>query len=286
MRIHINRSGQSLGQFEPHEVREGFKSGKFNASDLAWRDGMAEWRPLGSVIDEIAPDDGAASVPAPPPAQDGPAWEHREEKGALSALFETVRAVLLEPSATFATMRQTGGLGTPLLFFLILGMVAYLAGMFYQVAWYSLGLTGTTKEENEAIALVLGSAMGVAAMIVAGPLIVTAGAFLSAGITHLFLMIVGGAKKPFEATFRVICYAAGATAVLQLLPVCGAWIASVWILVAEIIGLSEVHGIGRGRAAAAVLLPLVLCCGLIALVVTALVLFGVAMAGGTVPKPQ
>ncbi len=286
MKIHINRAGQSLGTFEPHEVREGFRSGKFIQSDLAWRDGMAEWRPLGLVIDEIAPDDGAASASVLPPVEDGPAWEHREETGVISALFETVRSVLLEPSATFATMRRTGGLGTPLLFFLTLGMAAYLAGLFYQVAWFSVGLTGTTKEESEAIALVLGSPMVVAGMVVAGPLIVTAGAFLSAGITHLFLMMVGGAKRPFEATFRVICYAAGATAVLQLLPVCGAWISSVWILVAEIIGLSEVHGIGRGRAAAAVLLPLVLCCGLVALVVTALAMFGVAMAGGAIPKPQ
>jgi uncharacterized membrane protein YjjP (DUF1212 family) len=79
---------------------------------------------------------------------------------------------------------------------------------------------------------------------------------------HFFLIVLGGAKKRFEATFRVVCYSGGATAILHLLPACGAWIGFVWALIAAIIGLSVVQGIGKGRAAAAVLLPFISCCGI------------------------
>jgi hypothetical protein len=43
-----------------------------------------------------------------------------------------------------------------------------------------------------------------------------------------------------------------------------------------IIGLSRVHGIGKGRAAVAVLLPMIICCGLL----IAGVFAAVAAAGG------
>ena len=51
MKIHLNRAGQSLGQFTPEEIRAGFREGKFVGTDLAWRDGMASWQPLSEVID-------------------------------------------------------------------------------------------------------------------------------------------------------------------------------------------------------------------------------------------
>jgi hypothetical protein len=85
-------------------------------------------------------------------------------------------------------------------------------------------------------------------------------------------MVVGGAKRPFEATFRVACYAGGSTAVLQLLPMCGTIASSIWNFVCMVIGLSEVHGISKGRAAVAVLLPSIVCCGLALVAITAVVM--------------
>ena len=93
---------------------------------------------------------------------------------------------------------------------------------------------------------------------------------------HLALIVVGGAKRPFEATFRVACYAGGSTAVLQLLPVCGTVASSIWNFVCMIAGLSEVHGISKGRAIIAVLLPSIICCGLAIAVFAAVI----AAAGG------
>jgi hypothetical protein len=269
MKIHLNRAGQSLGQFTPEEVRSGFRDGKFTGTDLAWRDGMASWRPLAEVIDEMSPETGEDGLPPLPVTLEGLPWERRAEAGFFSALFETVRLVLLEPKAAFAAMKQTGGLGGPLFFFVLIGTVGGVAGIFYQAVFNSV--ESGASPEQQAVAAMLTSTVAIGLTIMLLPVFLAVLAFVSAGLVHLALIIVGGANRPFEATFRVACYAGGATAVLQLLPICGAIVASVWNFVCMVIGLSEVHKIGKGRAAVAVLLPSIICCGLLLAGVVALV---------------
>ena len=269
MKIHLNRAGQSLGQFTPEEVRSGFREGKFTGTDLAWRDGMASWRPLSEVIDEMAPETEESGVPPLPAAVGSLPWERRAEAGFLSALFETIRVVLLEPKAAFAAMKQTGGLGAPLFFFVLIGTVGGVAGIFYQAVYNSV--ESGASPEQQAVAAMLTSTVAIGLTIMLLPIFLTGLAFVSAGLVHLALIIVGGAKRPFEATFRVACYAGGATAVLQLLPIFGTIVASVWNFACMVIGLSEVHNIGKGRAAVAVLLPYIVCCGLLLVGVVALV---------------
>lgn len=278
MKIHLNRAGQSLGQFTPHEIRAGYREGKFTGTDLAWHDGMPSWKPLAEVIGEIAPEEAGATPPVPPVTESGPAWEQRKELGFFPALGETIRGVLLEPGKTFSTMRRTGGFGAPLFFYVLISMVGVLAGLVYQEVFKSFEPSGTP--EQQAMAAMMGSALVVGATIMLMPVFLIICAFVGAGIMHLALIVVGGATRPFEATFRVLCYASGATAVLQLLPGCGALIAVVWTVVAEIIGLAEVHNIGKGRAALAVFLPLIVCCGfLLALGALAAYFIGDAAGG-------
>jgi hypothetical protein len=74
-------------------------------------------------------------------------------------------------------------------------------------------------------------------------------------------MIVGGANKPFEATFRVLAFSQGSTGPLQIIPLCGGLIAGVWALVVNCIGLARAHETSTGRATLAVLLPVIVCCG-------------------------
>jgi len=265
MKIHLNRAGQSLGQFTPTEVRDGYRDGRFLATDLSWRDGMAMWKPLSEVIDELAPEVAGGEVVAPvPTASAGVPWEQRSEKGFVNALLETVRDVLLEPARTFAAMPPAGGLGAPLFFFVLTGTLGGLAGIAYQSVLHAIN-PGTGTPEQQALATMMSSTMVIGGAIMFLPLMLAAAAFISASLLHLALILVGGAKKPFEATFRVFCYAGGATAVLQFLPVCGAIVASIWNLVLVVIGLSQVQGISRGRACIAVLLPSLVCCGLLIL---------------------
>lgn len=50
MQYHIGRNNQQLGQFTEAQIREGLERGTFLASDLTWREGMTEWKPLDQVF--------------------------------------------------------------------------------------------------------------------------------------------------------------------------------------------------------------------------------------------
>src|SRR5579864_298477 len=128
--IHVSRGATNLGAFPEEEVREGLRAGRFNATDLGWREGMANWQPL-SQFAEFAADIGPA--PSPPtaaastitPAPAGPApqavtprsglpWDQRVSKGIFSAFIETLQMVLGRPTEAFTAMKREGGLGEPL----------------------------------------------------------------------------------------------------------------------------------------------------------------------------
>src|SRR2546428_13982457 len=67
--IHVNRGATSLGVFPEEQVREGIRAGRFLASDLGWKEGMANWQPL-SQFAEFADDlAGAPKAAGAPPAQ-------------------------------------------------------------------------------------------------------------------------------------------------------------------------------------------------------------------------
>lgn len=276
MKIHLNRGGQSLGQFSPEEVRAGLAEGKFLGSDLAWKDGMDSWKPLAECVDLVAPPstDEMPELPVTLDQAGGLPWDDRQTVGFWSALFETIRLVLLEPTNAFSRMRPTGGFGSPLFYYVILGTIGGVAGILYQAVFNSYQQAATP--DQQAVSAAMTSSLIVGATIMILPVFLAVGAYIGAGILHLSLMILGGAKRPFEATFRVCCFAGGSTAVLQLLPVCGGLAASVWNFVLIILGISKVHDISKGRAVVAVLLPTVVCCGLLLLAGFAIV----AAAGG------
>lgn len=55
MQIHIGRNGQPLGIFSEDQVRDGISRGTFLGTDLAWQEGMEEWKPLSSFSLSGAP---------------------------------------------------------------------------------------------------------------------------------------------------------------------------------------------------------------------------------------
>ena len=64
--IHSNRAGQACGPFPEASAREMLASGQLLATDLAWYDGAAEWKPLGEVLGAAKASPAAAPPPAPP----------------------------------------------------------------------------------------------------------------------------------------------------------------------------------------------------------------------------
>jgi hypothetical protein len=263
--IHVNRGATSLGAFPEEEVREGLRTGRFASSDLGWREGMPSWKPL-SEFSEFA----TAAPAAPPPqtgatatsetvaARSGLPWEHRQERGFANAFIETLAMVLTKPDLAFRTMKTEGGLAEPLVYALIGGCVGGIVSLLLSLGLQSMGLFAGQRDTFAALA---GVGVGSIALIILVPVLFVIGLFIGAAIVHLCLMIVGGANKSFETTFRVLAFSHGSTGPLQIIPVCGGLIAGVWALIVNCIGLARAHETSTGRATLAVLLPVIVCCG-------------------------
>jgi hypothetical protein len=80
---------------------------------------------------------------------------------------------------------------------------------------------------------------------------------VGSGVVHLCVMIVGGNRKGFEATFRANSYSHSAL-LFYIVPVIGSIVGGIYYLILIILGVREGHGISTGKAVLAVLLPLII----------------------------
>jgi hypothetical protein len=285
--IHVNRGATSLGAFPEEQVREGIRAGRFLSTDLGWKEGMANWEPL-SQFSEFASDfpASAAGAAAPPPQtptpptatastarstatpRSGLPWERRDAIGFFNAFVQTVSIILTRPTEAFSTMRTEGGLGDPLLFGVIGGSIGAIIWTLVSAAIHSLGWAAAFSQQNSLDNL-MGASVGGAMLIfrlIVTPIFIAIGLFIWGALVHLFLMLAGGANKSFEASFRGLSFAYGATSLLAIIPCCGWLIAVIWGLVADCIAISRSHETDMGRAVIAVLLPVVICCGGVAVI--------------------
>jgi hypothetical protein len=105
------------------------------------------------------------------------------------------------------------------------------------------------------------SLAGFAGRVIAAPFYGLISVFLTAGIVHLFLLLLRGAPRGFDATLTVVGYASGVQLIAAApIPLLAPLVAFVWFLVVLVVGLSEAQRCGAGKAAAATLLPGVLAC--------------------------
>ncbi len=185
-----------------------------------------------------------------------PAWESRQGLFDVDAIYATIREVLLRPTATFSGMRTDAGLGSPLAYAVLLGTI----GALFSVLWEPVQLSllpgiGELRSGGEHLppSLLVATAL-------LSPLVITAGVFLSSGLTHLSLSLLGWARAPFEGTFRVYCYAHGSLALFQAIPFCGGLIVLVWSPMLYVIGIAAVQRLSFPRAALAIALPFLACC--------------------------
>lgn len=177
--------------------------------------------------------------------------------GVLRGLLRTTWQMLSHPGLTLAPPPAKPGLSWPLAYAMILGTLSSAA----QAAWGEvLDLPGSDLSFNRWL-------------VVLAPLIALVGVVVGAGIQHAMLFILGAAKNGYRATLRAMAYSQAAGA-LALLPLVGGLGRVVWVMVMLTAGLSAVHGIGKGRAFAAIILPLLL---VILLVVLAVSLVGLSV---------
>ncbi len=286
--IFISRDREQLGQFSEQDVREGLQSGRFLGSDLAWKEGMPEWKPLSTfgLVSSMPPSLAAVSVGLPTEGGSWPVWEDANIVGFagwLKAWWETTISALFSPILSFSKMRTTGGYGKPLIYAAICAAAGGLLMGLLQAILPAFGTVLTAGADG---------GTGIAASLCMIPLtlvttilftamFMVAGIFVGGGIVHVCLMLFGGAKGGFEATCRAVCYAGGAINALYIVPVLGWIVAFFWGPVIYVIAIKEAHKTTYLVAICAVLLPILVCCaGFVAIFA---VFYGVIAAAAGMP---
>jgi len=131
------------------------------------------------------------------PSSDGPPWEHTE-RPFFGRLFETAKDSMFNPVGFFKNMRIEGGFTMPLLYILIFGTI----GGIFSTIWNMIFQLGAAHQQRQAF---VPTGIIIVASIFLIPLLIVVSSFVSAGIMHLLLMILGGASGGYEATYRAIC---------------------------------------------------------------------------------
>lgn len=212
---------------------------------------------------------GEAAEPARfpwPPAQDG---------GILAAFGDTWRGATFDPAAFFRRMPEQASPAPAILYYLVLGIL--LAGV--SLFWDVTGIfTAAAGDERVAQELGIGAVDPIVGFLLS-PLVLLFGLALSAGVTHLILLLFGGARSGFGATVRVFCYAYSPMA-FGIVPLLGTVVGMIWMVVLSIIGLREAHRIEQWKAVLAVLLPFFLFLGFLVFAMLVLFAAGAALLTG------
>ncbi len=181
----------------------------------------------------------------------GAAWENRSELGLWQGIYQTIKAILFSPEILFGSLTFKRGIREPLAFGLLVGSIGSMFGFF----WEFLMLSGGISSFLQSIFGQVATGLIFSIVIVIVPIFVTLTLFLYSGILHLLLLIVRGGKNGYEATFRVVSYSQAAH-VWSLIPFIGGFIASIWQLIIQIIGLRMIHEISYLRVFVAFLIPM------------------------------
>lgn len=232
------------------------------------------------------PPTGGGYAPPPAPARPGLPWERGKD---FNSLLETAKLIITAPARAYAEMKEKGDYGSPLVF----AIVFIVLGAVFQAVWQIIGFGGSAAWMNwmgemdpemaemmtSMTAVNAGSAIfGIITSLVGGII----GLFIIAGIFHLVLQLLGGLKDSsagFEGTFRVVSYAQ-VVQLATLVPFVGGLVALVWGIILYVIGLATVHRTTQGKAVAAVLIPIAVCCICLIVAITMFAASIAAMLGG------
>ncbi len=270
MQIHVARQQQQLGVFAPDEILAGLSSGRFHASDLAWREGMVAWTPLGEWAEfrgaGVPPSPSGHAQPADAPAM--PSWERGASVGNFIA---PIKEVALDPVRTFANLRA-GGYARPISFTYWAFLPAWLCGsLVYGALFFFADVLGRQFGQKSGVIMPWVAQTGpLAAMLIVSAflgvffLFVPLFKFIGAAITHL-LLLPWGPSGGYAQTYRANAYAYGAFVPFLFVP-CLNYVAMPWQLVAAIIAHSQVHRIAWWKVVVSlVVIPCLCVCGIYAM---------------------
>jgi len=196
-------------------------------------------------------------------------WEDMASLGFFTAFFRTMKQVLFSPTAFFRNMPVSKGMGSPLLYGVIISFFGTTIGLLEQFAFSGFLGSFSQVEGMEGVNFFQTAFLLIYAFFL--PIMIAVGLFVGSGIFHICLLIVGAGKRGFETTFRVLSYASSSQA-FALVPFVGGFIIIIYNLVLWTIGFRESHHTTTGRAFIAVLLPMIIMSFLIGLLIFAIII--------------
>jgi len=108
MNYHLARNNEHLGTHPAEAIRNGLSNGSYLSTDLAWTDGMAEWKPLGSLVEFAAANlpPGAAATTVVPPILEAGALQEGGSHAAFSGqpVQHVVVGVMPTPGTAIASL--------------------------------------------------------------------------------------------------------------------------------------------------------------------------------------
>ena len=179
-------------------------------------------------------------------------WESGE--GFIGAFLKTTREALFSPTQFFKKIASGEGYSPALIYGVIAGIIGFGVGIVWH--WYFFSRWLSLERFS-----VFSSSIYFIIITVALPVMVVSSMVIGSGVTHLCLMIVGGNKKGYQATFRAVSYSFSGY-LFGIIPFIGSTIGGIYAMILVIFGVREVHGISTGKAVLAVLLPVIVGVGL------------------------
>ncbi len=177
--------------------------------------------------------------PQPPPATPGapppPAAAPAQAPGILPAF----RAVLTRPAEFYASVRDVGGFGAPLVFALVMGLASGVLTAI--VGLLGLGAAGGAGGAGYGMMVGFGAIVGT-------PIFAVIGCFIGGAIVLVISMIAGG-KGTYEQSVRIAAYAAAVMpfhALLGVIPLLGT-LSTLYGLYLVTQGVVAIHGADRQR---------------------------------------
>ena len=188
-------------------------------------------------------------------------WEARETRGLLPSFFDTLGLLVSRSEEAWARMRQSGDVASPLLFgTAICWLSMALQGILFRLIPTAM-LPGFLERKFGSFSRFQG--MGLAVRLIVAPFVIVVVLFVAAAILHVCCLLTGAlqnSRSGFEGSLRVVCYSE-VSSLASIIPAVGALIGFVWWIVLAVQGVQRLHQTTSGKAVAAVLIPVVVCCG-------------------------
>ncbi len=169
--------------------------------------------------------------------------------------IEKVKGFLLEPSKTFDALKEEP-LEEAVKYYAVIAAV-YSAFLALLLAFASNLVGNMMGFGNMGMMMGAGAGIGVAIIFfVVFIIIAIAGAFIGGALLHIFVYIVGG-RRGIVQTIKAGMYGSTPSLLFGWIPVVN-FIAIIWSLVTEVIGIRQLHELTTGKAILAVILPIIL----------------------------